>query len=71
MNDEEFNIPSDMDVPELRKIRSIENAKWLRRNLSIRNSNHPNFMEVMRCITNYISNNSYFDLNTKNENKTT
>ena len=45
-----FDIPEDMDVPELRRIKSEKNKLWLLRNLFVRNSNHPEFNEVLKKI---------------------
>jgi hypothetical protein len=39
-------ILDTMDVPELRK----KDFRWLKRNLAIRNKNHPKFKEVMELI---------------------
>ena len=43
-----FNLPEDMDIPKNRRQLSDENLRWLIRNLSIRNSNHPKFPEVKK-----------------------
>jgi len=41
-------IPEDMDVPLSRRdTNKPENIRWLMRNLSIRNSEHPSFKEVI------------------------
>ena len=41
-------IPEDMDVPLSRRdTNHPENVRWLMRNLSIRNSEHPSFKEVI------------------------
>tara|TARA_B100000214_G_scaffold374388_1_gene356977 strand:- start:1469 stop:1645 length:177 start_codon:yes stop_codon:yes gene_type:complete len=41
-------IPEDMDVPLSRRdTNNPENVRWLMRNLSIRNSEHPSFKEVI------------------------
>lgn len=37
----------EMDVPEKRK----NDLEWLKRNLAIRNSNHPFFKDAMAIIT--------------------
>ena len=40
-----------MDIPELRK----NDINWLERNLSVRNSNHPNFIRTMVILKNILS----------------
>jgi hypothetical protein len=39
-------LTSDMDVPEFRR----RKVPWLRRNLAIRNADHPNFAEAMGLV---------------------
>lgn len=41
-----LQLVKDMDVPEQRKT----DIHWLKRNLGIRNSNHPNFNQVIALI---------------------
>lgn len=43
-----IKIPTDMDVPEIRRDTSKpENVKWLLRNLLVRNFNHPELNRVI------------------------
>jgi len=43
-----MNLPKDMDIPKLRRDTSnLDNVSWLLRNLFIRNSNHPEFNNVI------------------------
>ena len=49
-----FTIPADMDVPELRRLPTLENARWLLRNLGVRNSQHPEFEKVTDAIRMFI-----------------
>ena len=40
-------LPDDMDIPLMRRDTSkLDNVRWLVRNLSIRNNQHPDFEEV-------------------------
>lgn len=50
-----FDIPEDMDIPELRKIKKLGNAHWLMRNMVVRNRNHPKFIQTIAKIKEYIS----------------
>ena len=44
-------IPEDMDVPLSRRDTSKpENVRWLVRNLSVKNSEHPSFDDVFRVL---------------------
>ena len=44
-------IPEDMDVPLSRRDTSKpENVRWLVRNLSVKNSEHPRFDDVFRVL---------------------
>ena len=37
-------LPKDMDIPDRRRdVAEPENVRWLLRNLSVRNGNHPQF----------------------------
>ena len=48
-------IPLDMDVPKLRRDTSDpSNVRWLLRNLSSRNQDHPQFSLVMDKLINQI-----------------
>lgn len=46
------SILDDMDVPKHRE----QDFHWLNRNLSIRNSTHPNFPEAMKIIKELLKN---------------
>mgnify|MGYP003148558835 CR=1 FL=1 len=51
--EEYLMIPLDMDVPELRRDTSDpSNVRWLLRNLSFRNKDHPQFSLVMDKLKN-------------------
>ena len=40
-------IPDDMDVPRSRRdTNNLDNVMWLVRNLSVRNSQHPEFKNI-------------------------
>ena len=40
-------IPDDMDVPRIRRdTNNLDNVMWLVRNLSVRNSQHPEFKNI-------------------------
>ena len=44
-----MNIPEDMKVPlNRRDLNKPENVRWLLRNLSSRNSEHPSFDKVIK-----------------------
>jgi hypothetical protein len=44
-------ILEEMDVPQMRKdIGKFRNTRWLLRNLSIRNGNHPKCSQVLEMI---------------------
>jgi|TARA_R110002020_G_scaffold132108_2_gene295163 hypothetical protein len=44
-------IPDDMDVPLMRRdTNDPDNVMWLVRNLSVRNSQHPEFEKVFRQV---------------------
>jgi hypothetical protein len=44
-------IPDSMDVPTMRKdTNNLDNVMWLVRNLSVRNSQHPEFERVFRQV---------------------
>ena len=48
MNDTvQFNLPEDIVVPEGRKKITDENARWLIRNLGIKNSDHPKCNKII------------------------
>jgi hypothetical protein len=43
-----MEIPHDMDVPEMRRnLNDLGNVRWLLRNLFARNSNHPEFENLL------------------------
>jgi len=45
------DLLESMDIPEFRRnIENRANLEWLGRNLFIKNSNHPNFPEVIRIL---------------------
>lgn len=45
------DLISDMDIPAERKnINKPENVRWLRRNLMIKNSDHPDIREAMALL---------------------
>jgi len=44
-------IPDSMDVPTMRRdTNNLDNVMWLVRNLSVRNSQHPEFERVFRQV---------------------
>ena len=44
-------IPEDMKVPlNRRNTNELENVRWLVRNLSVKNSEHPSFDDVWRVL---------------------
>jgi hypothetical protein len=44
------NLFKDMDIPDWRKEKNtIDNLKWIQKNLYIRNKNKPNYEKVM-CV---------------------
>lgn len=46
-HEERFQIlTADMDIPEMRR----RDYRWLSRNLSIRNQDHPNFREAYKLL---------------------
>jgi hypothetical protein len=51
------NLLSEMDVPETR----YTDYFWLLRNLAVRNSEHANFMKVIRLIKQLSSNKEYIN----------
>ena len=45
------DILEEMDVPQMRKdLGKFRNTRWLLRNLSIRNGNHPKCSQVLEMI---------------------
>jgi hypothetical protein len=46
----DFQLPDDMDIPEMRREPTIMYVRWLLRNLAVRNKNHPKFNEVMSVL---------------------
>jgi hypothetical protein len=44
-----------MDLPDHRKMNnSLDNLKWLSKNMGHRNGKHPRYQEAMRCLTRLI-----------------
>jgi len=44
-----------MDVPKLRKNLTLENIRWLKRNLMIRNGEHQHFAEAITIINHMLA----------------
>ena len=52
---------STMDVPEGRKTNiTVQDIRWLSRNLGVRNSQHPDFSEAMNIINSILRNGNYY-----------
>ena len=43
-----------MDIPSLRTKLTESNARWLLRNLRIRNSDHPNIEEIIKLLKDFV-----------------
>lgn len=51
-----FSVISTMDIPYHRKeLKTIDNIRWLNKNLKTRNSNHKNYTKAIHIITNILS----------------
>ena len=49
-----------MDIPDYRKEKNtIENLKWLHKNLGARNKKHPNYNSAMMAITSVLEKYNY------------
>lgn len=44
---EAFDIPEGMDVPEVRRGKTMDNARWLLRNIRVRNHRYPDFHKTV------------------------
>lgn len=51
---EAFDIPEGMDVPEVRRGKTMDNARWLLRNIGVRNHRHPDFHKTVDGIRAFV-----------------
>lgn len=50
----------DMIIPDYRKEKNtIENLKWLQKNLGVKNKNHPNYNKALSAITSVLDKYNY------------
>lgn len=45
-----------MDIPEMRREPTVDNLRWLCRNIGVRNSEHPNFEIVENLLFTLLTN---------------
>lgn len=45
-----------MDIPEMRREPTVDNLRWLNRNIAVRNSKHPDFETVENLLYTLLTN---------------